>query len=260
MSAQVADIQTRIAEGLLQHKAEGLAGLFTHDEAELQTRISIYRNNVFFSLSNALADLYPVVQQLVGEDFFLALAKRYIREFPPASAAMVFFGADFPDYVAQDKACQDLSYLPDVARFELAKQHCYHAEDAKSLSAQAMQEIGVEKVMSGVLTLHPSLRIVDSRSASRSIWQAHQSVEPNFGNIDIHLAEQSILIRPEYEVLICRADKALVMLITQIADGTNLASAIENTMQKHPDFDLPSALAMGFSNGFFTDIQYPQEA
>lgn len=257
MSTQLSEMQTRIAEGLLHHKIEGIAELFTHDEADLQTRISVYRNNVFLSLSNALADLYPVVKQLVGEDFFLALAKRYIRQSPPDSAAMVFFGADFPDFVRQDKACLDLSYLSDVAHFELAKQHCYHAPDAESLNAKQIQEIGVGKLMSSVLVLHPSLRIVDSKRASRSIWQAHQSDEPKFDTIDIHLAEQSILIRPEYEVLICRADKPLLMLITQITDGENLASSIESTIQKYPDFNLPSALAMGFSNGFFTDIQYP---
>lgn len=248
-----------MADALLNHSNQGLAAIFAHDEEDLQARIAVYRNNVFFSLSRALSDLFPVINQLVGEEFFLALAKRYIREYPPESAAMVFFGADFPEFVSQDKACVTLPYLADVAQFELAKQHCYHAEDAKALSPKAMHELGAEKLVAGVLKLHPSLRIVDSKTASRSIWQAHQIDEPKFDEIDVGKAEQSILVRPEYEVLVCRADTALLLLVSEIEQGAVLATAIDTTLEEYPDFDLASAMAMGFSNGFFTDIHYPQE-
>ncbi|MBT5332067.1 MAG: DUF2063 domain-containing protein [Porticoccaceae bacterium] len=259
MNTPLADSQEKMAHALLNHSNEGLGEIFAHDEAELQARIAVYRNNVFFSLSNAISDLYPVINQLVGEEFFLALAKRYIRENPPASAAMVFFGAEFPEFVSQDKACLSLPYLADVARFELAKQHCYHAQDAKPLSLQIMHELGAEKLMASVLKLHPSLRLVDSKTASRSIWQAHQIEKPNFSEIDVATAEQSILVRPEFDLLICRADAALLLLITEIEKGAILAEAIDMTLEKYPGFDLASAMAMGFSNGFFTDIHSPQE-
>jgi hypothetical protein len=256
MRVSLAEIQRQMSAGLLHHKNDGIEQLFVKDDTDLQARLSVYRNNVFFGLTSALADLYSVVKQLVGEEFFSALAKRYIRLHPPEQAAMVFFGQDFPDFVAQDKACQDLPYLSDVARFELAKHRAYHAADAKSLTPQWLQQIEIEKLMTSVLELHPSLQILDSKWASRSIWQAHQAETPKFEGIDIHIAEQSVLVRPSYEVFVCRADAALLMLLQAIAQGVDLRKAIDQTLAAHPDFDLPQALAMGFGNGFFSGIHF----
>ncbi len=259
MSASLADIQSAMAKGLLHHKNEELEGFFNGDQEDLTARISVYRNNIFYSLANALADLYPVVQKLVGEEFFRALANRYVRKHPPAQAAMVYFGQDFPVFLAQDKACTDLLYLPDVARFELARQRAYHAADVESLSPQAMQEIGVERLLSSCLSLHPSLQILDSKWAARSIWQAHKTGQPRLEDIDLQDSQQSILIRPAYEVMVCAVDAATLALISAISEGAKLEAAIENTLEQHPELDVPQALALGFGNGFFTGIDIQQD-
>ena len=49
-------------------------------------RLQIYRNNVFESLAQALAAVYPVVAQLVGETYFRHVARRFISDHPLACA------------------------------------------------------------------------------------------------------------------------------------------------------------------------------
>ena len=42
-------------------------------------RFNVYRNNTAVSLSEAIADSYPVVHELVGDEFFAAMARAYVE-------------------------------------------------------------------------------------------------------------------------------------------------------------------------------------
>ena len=59
--------------------------------------LQVYRNNIFISLTAALAAVYPVVQRLVGEGFFKYAADAFIRAHPPASGNLHDFGAGLAD-------------------------------------------------------------------------------------------------------------------------------------------------------------------
>ncbi len=64
--------QADFSTALLDTRLPCPAGLYSANGADPASRFSVYRNNVQGSLINALADSYPVVQQLVGEEFFAA--------------------------------------------------------------------------------------------------------------------------------------------------------------------------------------------
>jgi len=109
---RLSDIQDQLGRYLLadnQPLPQGLAG----SAKDLKRRLSVYRNNVFHSLTQALVDLYPLVQRLVGDEFFHATARRYLQEFPPNQAAMVHFGKDFPGFLQRDEIHAGLGYLAD---------------------------------------------------------------------------------------------------------------------------------------------------
>nr|BFE90967.1 hypothetical protein GCM10020185_15030 [Pseudomonas brassicacearum subsp. brassicacearum] len=62
--------QRTFAAALLDPRKACPPGLVSANGADPQSRFAVYRNNVLSSLINALADNYPVVTQLVGEEFF----------------------------------------------------------------------------------------------------------------------------------------------------------------------------------------------
>src|SRR5919108_3746086 len=62
-------------------------------------RFAVYRNNVVASLTSALAERFPVVQRLVGEEFFRAMARAYVTQEPPRSPVLLHYGATFPAFV-----------------------------------------------------------------------------------------------------------------------------------------------------------------
>lgn len=230
----------------------GLAG----SEAMVRRRLGIYRNNVFHSLTTALGDLYSVVKQLVGEDFFRHLARQYLLKHPPRQASMVHLGEDFPDYLEREELQIGLAYLADMARLELARHQSFHATDAAALAPDAIKQLGVEKLLDCKFVLHPSLRLVKSPWAIHSIWSAHQSEQVDLSSVQLGQSESVVVLRSDTNPLLYLVEPSLVDMLGLIGNGETLSDAIENTPGNRPDFDAGAALAFCFNHGVFTDCHH----
>ena len=67
------------AEALLSPESDHPPGLRTWNGSDPGPRFAVYRNNLVVSLVDALADTYPVVQEMVGVEFFRAMAREFVR-------------------------------------------------------------------------------------------------------------------------------------------------------------------------------------
>ncbi len=72
------------------------AGVTARRADETSRRFAVYRNNVVHSLTEALKRRFPVVERLVGPEFFRALAPLYLAADPPSSPVLIRWGAGFP--------------------------------------------------------------------------------------------------------------------------------------------------------------------
>lgn len=134
---------------------------------EAATRFAVYRNNVAHSLGQALLRRYPVVQRLVGDPFFAAMAQEFIATYPPRSPVLQEWGADFADFLAAFPPVATLPYLPDVARLEWTRGLAYHAADASPIEPETLP-------IRDLLHLHPSVSMLRLEHPAVSIWQANQ--------------------------------------------------------------------------------------
>ena len=125
--------QGEFARALLSAEPGCPQGLSSSNGADPASRFAVYRNNVQASLSNALAESYPVVMQLVGREFFNAMAALYIRDFAPASPLLNDYGRDLGDFIQGFGPAAGLPYLADMARLERLRVEAYHAADARPL-------------------------------------------------------------------------------------------------------------------------------
>src|SRR5450830_2078243 len=92
-------------------------GLFSSNGADSASRFAVYRNNVHGSLINALASAYPVTLQLVGDEFFRAMAGCYVQANPPSSPVISAYGATFSSFIQGFEPAASVPYLADVARW-----------------------------------------------------------------------------------------------------------------------------------------------
>ena len=87
------------AAALLNPAAPCPSGLVTWNGSDAAQRFGVYRNNVTVSLIEALADTFPVVQQLVGDAFFRVMAGEFARQSPPTSPVLAWYGDAFADFI-----------------------------------------------------------------------------------------------------------------------------------------------------------------
>ena len=97
-------------------EAEFVSAIGTLDQTIPHPRFGIYRNNVASALTNSLRVRYPVVEQLVGRDFFNAMCREFIANNKPNSAMLVTYGADFPEFISSFGPAEPVPYLSDVAK------------------------------------------------------------------------------------------------------------------------------------------------
>ena len=106
------------AEALLAPDLACPDGLFSSNGADPASRFVVYRNNVHSSLINALATAYPVTLQLVGDEFFRAMAGIFVQAYPPASPLISEYGSTFADFIQGFEPAASVPYLADVARLD----------------------------------------------------------------------------------------------------------------------------------------------
>jgi hypothetical protein len=176
-------MHTTIADALLAPEFTCPPGLRTWNGSDPGVRFAVYRNNVVVSLIDALADTYPVVRQLVGEEFFRAMARVYALAHPPTSPVMAHYGEGFAEFIAGFPPAAALPYLADMARLETLYVQVYHAADDA-----------------------PAMRVLHSRYAVASLWAAHQAedIDAALARVDPYLAESALVLRVNLDVLVMR--------------------------------------------------------
>jgi len=112
----------------------------------------------------------PVVEKIVGEEFFVAMARVFVTEQPPRSPVLATFGDSFPAFVAAFEPARELPYLADVAQLEAARTRAYHAADATPVDASRFSTLDANTVGDVVVELLPSTEIVRSPHPIVTIW------------------------------------------------------------------------------------------
>ena len=131
------ELQSRFAAAVVDSDASELAGSIIDDAPGAAARLGIYVDHFRVTLIDALVATFPIVQQLVGEAFFQAVARRYVRATPPAHPCLFAYGGDFPDFLERLPEVRSLAYLPHVARLEWAINEAWHAPDAPAIDVDA---------------------------------------------------------------------------------------------------------------------------
>lgn len=223
-------------------------GLKVWNGADPARRFRVYRNNVAVALIDALADTFPVTQELVGETFFRAMARLHALAQPPQSPILAFYGAAFPDFIDGFPPAAGLPYLADVARLEYLRVLACHAADAPPLDTAGLAAaLADEAALPSLgLTLHPSLHVLSSASAVVSLWAAHQGVL-ELSTVVPEKAETALILRNGIDVEVLQVAPAAGCFIKILLAGGTLgeaAAAASAATTADADFDLAGVLGL----------------
>lgn len=238
-------IQTEWPQALLEPDVPVPAGITSWNGSDPAQRFAVYRNNVIVSLVDALADTFPAVQSLLGEEFFRAMAREFVRANPPRSPVLTFYGQEFPAFIAAFPPASALPYLPDLARLELAYVSAFFAADVAPLDPAALAAIlqQPDQLAGLVLNLHPSLTVLSSAFAMVSLWAAHQG-ESDSAGVKTDVPESAWVLRHEQTVKVLRMSYGDCRFIGAIQAHTPLGPAAEMASQADAGYDLTRCLTV----------------
>ena len=243
--------QSDFRAALLNADAPVPAGLFTPDGAPATRRFNVYRNNVAVGLTEALETAFPVVRKLVGDTFFKAMAGVYLRNHPPTSPLMMFYGDQTPSFLKGFKPVQHLAYLPDIARLEIALRESYHAADAAPITAETFAALAPDAFARARVAFAPAVRLLSSRHPLYGIWAANALADAP----PIVKAPEDVLVtRRSFDPKPHRLDRATATFVATLLRGDPISAAIASARAVDIGFDLGGALGLLLSEGAITDI------
>ncbi|MEX0327316.1 MAG: putative DNA-binding domain-containing protein [Ruegeria sp.] len=242
--------QTKFHAALLDASQPVPDGLLDADEHPAGRRFSVYRNNVAVSLTEAMHQAFPVITKLLGQKNMDGLAGIFLRQHPPSSPLMMFYGEEFPEFLAGMHQLSHLGYLADVARLELTLRRAYHAADSDPIDPEALA-IAPEDLMQAKLTLAPAVEVLSSDWPIFSIWQFNTQTDapkPETGGQDV------LITRPEFDPAPQLLPPGGASWIDGIKNGLTIGAASEATMSEMPEFDLGHTLALLLQGGAITSV------
>jgi len=235
-------------------------GLFSRNGADPASRFAVYRNNVHSALINALATAYPVTLQLVGDEFFRAMAGLFVQASPPGSPLMSEYGSAFAGFIQAFEPAASVPYLADVARLERLRVCAYHAADTQPLDQQAILQTLQGQTDLGKLRLHlhPSLATLNSAYAVVAVWAAHQT-EGGLATLNPWHAQSALVLRQGLAVKVFAIDSGSVAFIDSLNHGTALETAVQHALEASAQFDLNQCLALLISHDAITHLHLEQK-
>jgi hypothetical protein len=228
-----------------------------HNEQSATQRFAVYRNNVVAGLVKAIEARFPVVEKIVGKDFFAAMARAFVLERPPRSPLLATYGDEFADFIDTFEPARELAYLADVARIEAARTRAYHAADATPVGADELAALRADALIGLRVDLHPSLEIVRSEHPIVTIWAMNAGAQKS-APIETWGAEDALIVRPYLDVEVRLLPPGGGAFLRALAEGRSLGEAADTALADHPDFDLTGNLAGLIGWGLVRSVILPE--
>jgi Putative DNA-binding domain len=238
----VASFEALVSEALLDPERPLPPGFGAPQPPTAHRRFAVHRNNMVAGLVSGLRERFPVVEKIVGEEFFAAMARAFVRQSPPRSPVLARYGDELADFLAGFPPARELPYLADVARLEAARTRAYHAADIAPLDVAAFAALGPAEVDSVRLELHPSVEIVCSPHPIVAIWAMNSGARP-LAPIDDWRGEDALVARPRLQVEVRALPAGGAAFLLALAGGAPLGEAAARALLACGDFDLTLNLA-----------------
>jgi uncharacterized protein (UPF0276 family) len=258
MPASLAQAQQSFGEALFDVAREqpALAQLKggATQPAQASGRLAIYRGNLTASWNKALSGAYPVVQQLVGDEFFEALARAYGRAHPSRDADLNLFGADFASFLAGFEHVAKYPYLPGMARLEWALHRAHYAPDARALGAAAFGHLAPAQLEASRFTLHAACRLHACDWATAQLWLAHQPGGPEFPG-EMRSPSLALICRPQWQAQLVVLTPGAYAALALLTAGENFGAALDAAFGLEEEFDVGAHLKQWLDLGIFTALK-----
>jgi hypothetical protein len=158
-------VNLRELEGALFEAVTGAEPAAPSDH--VHGRLFVYRDAYVGRFVEVLADDFPRLARLLGDDAFRSLVRDYVGRWPSTNPSLRHLGAHLPSFVAafaaEDPRGAAWPWLADLAALEWARVEAFDAPDASPLSIEALAAFPPERFPELRLALAPGARLLEAR-------------------------------------------------------------------------------------------------
>jgi hypothetical protein len=251
--------QKKMAAALLGSGCAGLDGEVVENGIPAARRLDIYRNNLLITLTDALAQLYPVVERLVGTNYFRQVARGFARRHPPRERSLLNYGGAFADFLTSLPSAAAYPYLGDVARLEWACHLAFHAPDPTMSDLARILELPAHTWSGARVRMSSSLQLIESNYPIFRIWIANQPEEADPPLVELDAGETfTSVTRPGYDVEVRSHTAGDFQFISQLKNGASLQAAYDAATEASGSIDIEALLCELVERRLIIDIEPPE--
>lgn len=257
------DTQTAFKDSLLRRKQDlpesdsSFAALFEDGGASFAFRHNIYHNNVIGTLARIVADKFPMLKILLGEEYLMQCARAYVIQSPPHDANLAYYGRDFYEFLSTRAELQSMAWLGDIARYETAYFLCETADDDDALSIEELQKITENEEQT--LPLRASAKLLHLQYDPAPIIQLCTS-KNNTDKIHVFPCDTYILLlRPHLETLSVSLSCAEYKLLCELQENRPLHYALNTSLILDSAFDVAAFFDQHMRLGTFVTHKTKRE-
>ena len=229
---KLAELQTNFIRDCLSGQLTPENTLMANDlDTQLisaQGLMSIYQNSAIANITNSLSLSYPVIEKLVGNDFFRVMCKQYIVNHWPTSGNMDDYGESFSLFLAKFEQAKHLTYLEDVAQLEWLFHQSSLANDSRHFDWTNLEKVTSSDTLTFLLS--PSVSIMCSTMPVDKIWLMNQIKAPE--NIELSLDGDSdtfiVLFRQGLKTEMMTVVASEFAFLQSIENGHDFEAVIES--------------------------------
>ncbi len=243
----LAALQDKMTAAILNGDMSRIAPEFTHAE-----RLSIFRNNTFSSLTEALKTTFPVTVCLADERFFAYAAHEFITAHPAREARLSVYGSEFSSFLSTFQPCRAYPVISEMAAFEWMI-----ASSLNSAEVQALPVATIGKIASDPCArfwLQPNLRLGLSRMPLIELWHWHKREAPLPNCSFAQKPYRFAIWRTTVNLKVIALESAQFIFWRELEKGHTIESAACRAFARDPLFDLIKETLRLFRYGLVTGI------
>lgn len=214
--------------------------------------LGVYRNTIAKGCVDALAENFPTVRALVGEEWFTGAALLFSQQSPPTHAALLDYGADFPSWLERFPPAGELPYLAGVAHLDRLWIEALFAAEAPHLQATTLSSLSSGALAAARLDPHPSLRMAAFDAGLPGLWLAARAGDET---LELSEAPQTLmLIRRAGSVTSRLLSEAEAAFLRAVRHGEPLGVAAEHAAEADRETPIATLFASLIADGVFTNL------
>jgi hypothetical protein len=234
----------------------GAPELFVGGTVQVRQRLGIYRGNVRANAAKAIAAAYPVIEKIVGGEFFSGLASEYQSRFASVNGDLNEYGEAFAGFLADFPPAKEIPYLADVARLEWLVHLAHYAADPAPFDPARLASMPPEQQLQLRPRLHPACHVLHSVHPTARLWEVHQDAFGGEFEVDFSQGPAHTLVfRPRYRVEVVRIGQAEAAFLAAALAGGTLETALAAAQSHSASFDLGRSLGEWVESSVIVDFK-----